>query len=143
MGKRHLPKIEIAQKPTYVRCATDIDFYKLFQVIEERSDCCFLLESLGEEGHTSRYSVIGFDPAHIINAHGSTIFFDGIPYEAGNPLSQLLEFNRTRFLTGLPLVFLLTGLFWIKQPRKFSTFTMIQTGCIRWKYFFHRRQLLE
>lgn len=86
-----LPKITISQKPTYIKCAQDIDVLDLFERIEERCDSCFILESLGEAGHTSRYSVIGFDPAHIICAKGSVLSVDKRSYRVDNPYYALRE----------------------------------------------------
>lgn len=67
-----LPKIQIPQKPAFIRLAEDVDFYKLFQKIETEFDTCFIFESLGEEGKFSRFSIIGFDPPSIISARQST-----------------------------------------------------------------------
>jgi anthranilate synthase component I len=39
-----------------------LGFFELFGRIERQFETCFLLESLGEQGYDSRYSVIGFDP---------------------------------------------------------------------------------
>lgn len=70
----NLPKIHLNQKPNYLKLAEDIDFLELFKKIENKFDICFILESLGEQSHTSRYSVIGFDPQQIISAKGNTLF---------------------------------------------------------------------
>lgn len=85
----NVPKIHLPKKPTYIKCAQDIDFLALFDVIEQQYDHCFILESLGAEGHTSRYSVIGFSPRHIIRAQGQTLFVDDQPYAVGNPYQAL------------------------------------------------------
>lgn len=88
-----LPKITIGQKPTYVKIAEDVDFFALFQKIEAEFDTCFLLESLGEEGAFSRYSIIGFAPEHILSARENTLFVDEKAYQVENPyyaLRQLL-----------------------------------------------------
>lgn len=86
-----IPKIHIGQKPTYIPFAKDIDFYGLFQKIEETFDTCFIFESLGEEGRLSRYSIIGFDPTHIISARGQTITIDTKKYSVENPYSVLKQ----------------------------------------------------
>ncbi len=86
-----LPKIQISQKPTYKKFAEDVDFYELFQKIEQSFDRCFIFESLGEEGKFSRYSILGFDPQHSISAKGNTFIFDGEPYEVDNPYYALRE----------------------------------------------------
>lgn len=86
-----LPKIKIGQKPTYIKLAEDIDFYKLFQKIEQQFDACFIFESLGKEGEFSRYSIIGFDPMHIISARENKLIFDGTEYQVDNPYVALQE----------------------------------------------------
>jgi anthranilate synthase component 1 len=69
-----LPKILLNnKKPTYVKFAEDLDFFKLFKIIERVFDNCFILESLGEEGDRSRYHVIGFDPEMILSARGNEL----------------------------------------------------------------------
>jgi len=86
-----LPKIQITKKPTYIKFAEDADFYNLFQQVEQKFETCFIFESLGEEGKFSRYSVIGFDPQHIVSARGKTLFIDGKDYEVENPYDALRE----------------------------------------------------
>lgn len=49
-------------KPVYSPFQTDLDFFELFGRIEQQFETCFLLESMGEQGYDSRYSVIGFEP---------------------------------------------------------------------------------
>lgn len=86
-----LPKIELGQKPTYVKIAEDVDFFDVFKKVEQEFDTCFIFESLGEEGKFSRYSIIGFDPAHLISARDKTLTFDGEKYEIDNPYGALRE----------------------------------------------------
>ena len=86
---KKLPKIKISQKPRYIQIREKIDFFNLFQKIERNSHNCFIFESLGEEGKFSRYSVIGFDPDHIISARGGNIIFDGKIFKAKNPYCSL------------------------------------------------------
>jgi anthranilate synthase component I len=86
-----LPRIRLSQKPTYRKLAEDIDFFELFQKIEQRFDTCFLLESLGEEGKFSRYSLIGFDPAHVISARKNILTIDNKEYPVKNPYFALRE----------------------------------------------------
>ncbi len=86
-----LPKIHIGQKPTYTKLAEDINFYNLFEKIEQEFKTCFLFESLGEEGRLSRYSIIGFDPQHIIRAKENILYFDDKAFEVKNPYLALRE----------------------------------------------------
>ncbi|WP_409526138.1 anthranilate synthase component I family protein [Nitrincola sp. MINF-07-Sa-05] len=89
-------KIELPRKPHYVTLAADCDFFNLFQKIEKHYDTCFMLESLGEDSHISRYSIIGFDPELIISAVKRTLTItqrDGSSesYESDNPYYLLRE----------------------------------------------------
>lgn len=86
---KKLPKINISQKPTYVKFAENVDFFNLFQKIEQEFDTCFIFESLGEEGKFSRYSIIGFDPEHVISARGKSLIIDGESYSVENPYFAL------------------------------------------------------
>lgn len=88
---KKLPKIKINKKPTYIKLAQDVDFYELFQKIEERFDTCFILESLGEQAMFSRYSIIGFDPDHIISAKDNNLKIDNTLYSVNNPYFALRE----------------------------------------------------
>lgn len=86
-----LPKIQLSQKPTYKKFAENVDFYSLFEKIESSFDTCFLFESLGVEGRLSRYSVIGFDPKHIIRAREKALYIDEKQYRVENPYYALRE----------------------------------------------------
>ena len=85
----HPSKIKIGQKATYTKFAQDVDFFELFRKIERRFDTCFIFESLGEEGKFSRYSIMGFDPPHIVGARGGTLLVDGKEYATPNPYLAL------------------------------------------------------
>lgn len=84
-----LPKIQLTRMPNYIKIAEDVDFFNLFQKIEQHFDTCFIFESLGEEGKFSRFSLIGFDPAHIIRARGNTLFVDESAITVENPYKEL------------------------------------------------------
>lgn len=86
-----LPKIKIGQKPTYIKLGEDVDVFALFEKIERAYDTCFIFESLGDEGKFARYSILGFDPPHILSARGDTLVFDGTKYKVGNPYEALHE----------------------------------------------------
>lgn len=88
---KKLSKIQISQKPTYIKLAEGVDFYKLFENIEQQFETCFIFESLGEEGKFSRYSIIGFDPQDIISAHGGNLFINSKAYQVKNPFFGLRE----------------------------------------------------
>jgi len=67
------PPIELPRKPRYLTIGSDCDFFLLFKKIEKRFDHCFMLESLGEESHMSRYSIIGFDPEQQLYARDGAL----------------------------------------------------------------------
>ncbi len=84
-----LPEIKISQKANYIRFAVDVDFFELFKKVQRRFDTCFFFESLGGESGSSRYSLIGFDPEHIIRARGNDFIFDDVVYNVVNPYETL------------------------------------------------------
>lgn len=84
-----IPKIKISKKPNYIKFAKDVDFFKLFEKIEQKFETCFIFESLGEEGRFSRYSIIGFDPPTIISARENNLIINGKIYPVKNPYSTL------------------------------------------------------
>ncbi len=84
-----LPKIQVSQKPVYKKFAEDVDLFDLFAKIDQHFGTCFLFESLGEEGKFARYSIVGFEPEHIVRARNNEFFFDGKKYEVKNPYDAL------------------------------------------------------
>ena len=60
--------IDIPSKPQRIKLTQDIDFFALFKRIERAFETCYLLESLGEDGHMARHHAIGFDPVMTIAA---------------------------------------------------------------------------
>lgn len=84
-------KIKLEKKPTYIKLTQRVDFFALFKKIENEFDTCFLFESLGEQSHLSRYSILGFDPAHIISAKENTLVVDGKKKIVVNPYKALQE----------------------------------------------------
>lgn len=86
-----LPRIKLNRKPTYLKIAEGLDLFEVFSKIEEQFDNCFILESLGEQNSLSRYSIVGFDPAHIISAKGKSLFFDGQEFKVENPYFALRQ----------------------------------------------------
>jgi len=86
-----MKKIAIPKKPVYLKLAVDIDFYDLFQKIEQEFDTCFLLESLGSQGSMSRYSIIGFDPKSVLKGNGNMLEMDGRKYQTKNPYFTLRD----------------------------------------------------
>lgn len=88
--------IELPRKPHYVKLSTDCDFFELFKTIEKRYKNCFYLESLGEDSHIARHSIIGFEPEKILFANGNTLTIeerDGSrqDYRSDNPYYLLRE----------------------------------------------------
>ncbi len=86
-----LPRITVDRKPRYRPLETDLDFFDLFKIIEKNFDVCFFLESLGEESHISRYSIIGFDPSSIVSVADNTLVIDGNNYQVDNPYYALRD----------------------------------------------------
>src|SRR5579859_5507389 len=86
-----IQNITLPKKPIYIKLAEDIDCYELFQKIDQSFSSCFILESLSEEGHLSRYSIIGFKPAYIIRAKGKKVFMNEQEYEVKNPYFALRD----------------------------------------------------
>ena len=68
-----LNKHSIPRKPHRVLVEGVDDFFELFKKIEKHYETCFFLESLGEDSHISRHSVIGFSPTQILSATGKTL----------------------------------------------------------------------
>lgn len=91
----------IPRKPHYISVDGVDDFFTLFKKIEKHYSTCFFLESLGEDSHISRYSVIGFAPKKLIWAQGKTLTIknsDGSQeqHDSDNPyylLRQLIPQN--------------------------------------------------
>lgn len=67
------PPFELPRKPQYVKVADQCDFFELFKKVEKRYDNCFMLESLGEDSHLARHTIMGFDPEKVIYANGRTL----------------------------------------------------------------------
>ena len=88
---KKLPKIQLSQKPTYIVFSETQDFCALFGAIEKKFNSCFLFESLGEKEKFSRYSIIGFNPEHIISARGNSLIIDGVTYQVENPYLTLRD----------------------------------------------------
>src|SRR3989344_1535964 len=105
---KKLPKIILNKKPTYLKIAEGLDLFGVFSKIESEFKNCFILESLGEQNSLSRYSIVGFDPQHIISAKGQTLYFDNQKFEFDPTLKfkEHPEFDTFKFgvyLDGLVL----------------------------------------
>lgn len=86
-----LPKLTLPRKPTYRTLARDVELPDLFRSIERQFATCFMFEALGDEGRSTRYSIIGFDPAHIVSARESALTVDGATFTVENPYYALRE----------------------------------------------------
>lgn len=86
-----MKRINLTQKPVYLKFAQDIDFFDLYKKIEQEFETSFIYESLGEEGKFSRYSIIGFDPKTVISARENTIKTGDIEKTHDNPYSALRD----------------------------------------------------
>ncbi|MGK0442915.1 MAG: anthranilate synthase component 1 [Pseudohongiellaceae bacterium] len=89
-------KIELPRKPHYITITADCDFFALFKKIERRYEHCFYLESLGEDSHMARHSIIGFDPEQLIYANDNILTIeerDGSSeqFESDNPYHLLRD----------------------------------------------------
>lgn len=96
---KNLNKINIGGKPKYVKFAEDVDFFELFGIIEKAFDTCFIFESLGEEGKYARYSILGFDPEHVISARENVLNIDGEKYEVDNPNEELRKLMTDKVIS--------------------------------------------
>ncbi|GAB3375681.1 chorismate-binding protein [Spongiibacter taiwanensis] len=90
------PRLQLPRKPHYITLTADCDFFSLFKKIEKRFDNCFYLESLGEDSHMARHSIIGFDPEQLIYANGNTLTIeqrngDRVDYPSDNPYALLRQ----------------------------------------------------
>jgi anthranilate synthase component 1 len=88
--------IVLPRKPHYITITDDIDFFALFKKIERLYKHCFYLESLGEDSHIARHSIIGFDPDMLLFANGKTLTIeqrDGSQqhFESDNPYQLLRQ----------------------------------------------------
>jgi len=87
-------KFTLPRKPQYLKVADHCDFFELFKKIDKAYDNCFILESLGEDSHIARHSIIGFDPEKVIFANGEQLTIterDGSQahYQSANPYELL------------------------------------------------------
>ncbi len=72
-----LPEITLKDKPKYLKLGENIDFLRLFELIQSKYETCFILESLSDNSYESRYSVIGFDPeGEVVGEEDSLKFFN-------------------------------------------------------------------
>lgn len=90
------PRLQLPRKPHYITITADCDFFGLFKKIERRYENCFYLESLGEDSHMARHSIIGFDPEQLLYANGNTLTIeerDGskTDYPSDNPYKLLRD----------------------------------------------------
>lgn len=90
-----MPKpFTLPRKPHYVKLAADCDFFQLFKKIEKQFDTCYMLESLGEDSHIARHSIIGFDPEYCLYANGHELTIEdrdghSNTYSSSNPYELL------------------------------------------------------
>ncbi len=90
-----LPGINLPKKPIYTKISERLDFYKLFRVLENSYQTCFILESLADESYDSRYSVIGFDPEAIFWAEENSINLSLRNIKSANIFSNLKKTGQT------------------------------------------------
>ncbi len=68
-----LKPFQLPRKPQYIKVANNCDFFELFKKTEKRFDQCFILESLGEDSHIARHTIMGFDPEYTIFANADEL----------------------------------------------------------------------
>ena len=95
MSKKPSP-IALPRKPHYITLTAHCDFFGLFKKIERRYQNCFYLESLGEDSHIARHSIIGFDPEQLLYANGNTLTIEQRDgqcehFESNNPYELLRD----------------------------------------------------
>ena len=88
--------IQVPRKPQYITVTSECDFFEVFKKVAAAYDNCFMLESLGEDSHISRHSLIGFDPQQVISASGNTLTIEdrqgnSESYASDNPYYMLRE----------------------------------------------------
>lgn len=88
--------IRVPRKPQYVTVTSEGDFFDVFKKVAAEYDHCFMLESLGEDSHISRHSLIGFDPQQTISARGQELTIEDRDgkvetYTSDNPYYLLRE----------------------------------------------------
>ena len=86
-----LPKISLPETAKYIEVDIKSNFFELFKSLEVHFETCFILESLGEYGRETRYSIIGFNPKHILKAREQKLYFDKQVFEVNNPYNSLKE----------------------------------------------------
>lgn len=90
------PAFDMPRKPQYVKVADQLDFFELFKKIEKQYNNCFMLESLGEDSHIARHTIIGFDPEKLLYANENRLTIeerDGsqVHIDCDNPYLKLRE----------------------------------------------------
>ncbi|MGH7246210.1 MAG: anthranilate synthase component I family protein [Candidatus Levyibacteriota bacterium] len=85
-----MKRIKLSQKPIYIPSKDHEDIYELFLKIEEEFSSCFFYESLGQD-QEARYTILGFDPEHIVASDGKNFLFDDKEVPTKNPYHTLQE----------------------------------------------------
>ena len=86
----------LPRKPHYIKVTEDTNFFTLFKIIEKRYQHCFMLESLGEDSHMARHTIMGFDPEYLLYANGNELTvqdhqFNKTTLACDNPYWKLRE----------------------------------------------------
>lgn len=83
------PIFDLPTHPQYLKFTQETDPFTLFSILEQESDTCFMLESLGEYSNQSRYTIIGFAPDYVIRASADALYIDNHKYPSVNPYNEL------------------------------------------------------
>lgn len=86
-----MKKIQLSQKPIYIKSKDNEDIYELFLQAEQAFESCFFLESLGPDAFLSRYAILGFDPQHLVAGNDTTLTIDGKSENVANPYAALRD----------------------------------------------------
>jgi len=131
--------IEIPSKPQRIKLTQDIDFFALFKRIERAFETCYLLESLGEDGHMARHHAIGFDPVMTIaaidrstlaitdNKTAETILTS---YYAASPRSTLLRATKAADWLVIWVMTVLISLSQVSTPKPVMISNPLNLACI-------------
>ncbi|MCL2470018.1 MAG: anthranilate synthase component I family protein [Alphaproteobacteria bacterium] len=70
---------------------------ELLRIIRQKSECCFILESVGGNDNWGRYSFLGYDPAMTLYATGESVTVKNGTLKAAPPIDMIRDIiSRTK-----------------------------------------------